>query len=387
MQPRDFLAFVAAIGFTACTSDLPAPNNYEPSSAGVDSAGGVQLACDDIPDAAVGAEFDYTPAISGAEGATLLFEAPDLPGGLALDPASGRITGVPTTEGSFTIGVSVTIDGIAMEETMCELQVNPALQVDLERVVGEVPFCLRPGGDTLHDVIVEGTGDGSDPTCTWDGGSGDGRPPAGISVGLETCEIEGTIEEDRYGTWVFIVRGEQNGVSVHVPYCVTNEEQQEYDVTVDHSGLADRGIDGTLIPIMRRFNPSAAINFGSDGDPRFEIIGEDACGANACFYGYAFMITVGSPFVGDVEFRPNDTIDDPMSGQPIGFFHSLFLSRPDPVEEAFRTRPWALTMDVAYCLADSNGDPDNDQDGPCEGNNIRPNAGAEFEISVLMVPG
>jgi hypothetical protein len=382
MQPRVFLAFVA--GLMACTSDLPAPNNYEPSSAGIDSAGGLEVGCEDIPAAAVGAEFDYTPMISGAGDALLSFAAMDLPAGLSIDATTGQITGVPTAEGTATIEVSVTTDGNAMDVTMCELQVNPALDVDLDLVVDTVPFCLRPGMQTLHDLVVDGTGDGSEITCTWEGGNGDGRPPAGISVGLESCAIEGTVTENRYGTWVFIVRGEQSGASVHVPYCVTNEERPDYDVTVDHSGLGGMGIDGTLIPIMRRYNPSAAISFGEGGDPRFEIIDADSCGANACFYGFHFSISTGSPFAGTPSLSPNERIDDP---GPIGFFHSLRWSRPDPVEEEFRTRPWTVNIDLSYCLSDTRGDPDDPDDGPCEGTNILPNAGALFEASILMIPG
>jgi hypothetical protein len=238
---------------------------------------------------------------------------------------------------------------------------------------------------TLQDVVVDGTGDGSPITCTWDSGTGDGRAPAGISVGRDSCAIEGTVEEDRFGTWVFIVRGEQSGASVHVPYCVTNDESSGYEVTVEHSGLGDMGIDGTLIPIVRRFNPNAAIDFGGGGDPRFEIIDQDACG-NACFFGYQYIISVGSPFVGAPDLNPAMLLTDETTDQPIGFFHSLLWARPNAVEDEFKTRPWAATVDLAYCIADSEGDPDDENDGPCEGPQIGPNAGARFEASILMIP-
>ncbi len=393
MQPRVLLAFAAllALGPTgACTSDLPAPNNYVPGSAGVDSSGNLEVGCEDIPDAAVGAMFDYTPVVTGAGGEAVTWSADDLPSGLAIDPRTGQITGVPTAEGTATVAVTVsTEDG--MRTAMCELNVNPALEVDIDLVLENVPYCLRPGMRTLLDVVVPGTGDGSPITCTHEGGTGDGRRPAGISVGRESCEIEGVVEEDRYGTWVFSVRGEQNGASVHVPYCVTNDDTSGYEITVDHSGLGDMNIDGTLVPIVRRFNPDAGIAFGDDGDPRFEIVDQDSCGTNACFYGYSYAVRVGSQFEGSPNLgnRSQGTqglLRDETTMQPIGFFHSLFWDRSGAVDDAFKTRPWTVNIDLAYCIADNEGDPDDDEDGPCESGNIVPNAGGEFEVSILMIP-
>jgi hypothetical protein len=377
---RRVLCFACAAVF-GCTSDLPAPNNYEPSSAGIDSAGGLDVTCDDIPAAAVGAEYAYTPTIDGAGGAMLSFVATNLPAGLSIDAATGEITGVPEAEGTATIEVTVTSDDMMNAIVMCELDVNPTLDVDLDLVVDTVPFCLRPGNDTLLDIVVEGTGDGSPITCTHDRGVGDGRPPAGISVNADTCEIEGTIDEERFGTWVFIVRGEQNGRSVHVPYCITNDMPTGYSISMEHSGLGDMGIDGTLVPITRRYNPNAAIDFGGGGDPLVEITDTDSdpsCGTNACFYGYSFSVNTASPFEGTPSFTPNDLLRDEETDQPIGFFHEIEWGRGSPVDEEFRTRPWAVNIDLWYCIADSAG--------PCDGDNVRANGEAEFEASILMIP-
>jgi hypothetical protein len=151
--------------------------------------------------------------------------------------------------------------------------------------------------------------------------------------------------------------------------------------------LEDDGIDGTLIPIMRLFNPSAAINFGQNMDPLVTVTDDDSCAPNTCFHGYAFNINA-SPFdAGTLNLEPDPQVLDDSSGEPIGFQHALTISRPDPVDEEFRTRPWTVNIALDYCIADNQGDPDDNLDGPCEGaTNIRQNGEAMFMASILMNP-
>ena len=363
--------------FGACTSDLDAPDAYTEPSAGNDTAGDLGLDCDALPQGAVGADYDFTPEVSAMDDGSRTWMAETLPEGLSIDESSGRISGVPTTEGTTSVEFTV-MDATGMAATTCDIVINEGLDVNIDLVVDEVPGCLRPGGQTLLDFVVEGTGDGSPITCDHQGGNGNGARPAGISVNPDTCAIEGTIMEDRYGTWVFMVRGEQSGAEVWVPYCVSNDEPSGYDITIDHSGLADAGEDGTLVPILRRFNPGASVAVGEDGDPLFSIVDPDSCGDNSCFFGFAFSIN-GSPFDPDTFAITNDAIlQDDAGGGPQGFTHGLEIAGPQVAEE-FQDRPWTVNVALDYCLADS--------DGPCDGaDNVRANGEGNIEVSILMVP-
>lgn len=370
------LVLSAAALLGACTSDLDAPDAYsEPSiTAGNDTAGDLELDCDAFPAGAVGADYDHTPVVSSMDDGTRSWIAETLPEGLEIDEGSGRISGTPTTAGTTSVEFTV-MDSSGMAATTCDIVINEGLDVDQALVIDEVPFCVRPGEETLLDLVVEGTGDGTAIRCDSDGGTGNGRRPAGISVNAETCAIEGSITEDRFGTWVFIVRGIQSGAEVFVPYCVTNDDPGGYDVAVEHSGLGDDGVDGTLVPIFRTFNPGAALAVGVDDDPLFSITSSDDCGAS-CFFGFAFNINA-SPFDADTFSITNAAIATGAGG-PEGFTHGLTIGGPQ-VDEAFQDRPWAVNIALDYCLSDA--------DGPCEGaENVRANGDGGLELSILMVP-
>src|SRR5690606_31396563 len=145
----------------------------------------------------------------------------------------------PTTEGSFTFEVTVTDTSGATASATCQLEVNPRLEVDLPLETTQ-PYCLR-NQQALPDFVVPGTGDGTPITCEPAGGRGGGKVPAGISVNPDTCRIEGTLEETRYGTWVFIVRGIQSGAEVYMPYCVTQPDQAPgaYTIEMQDSTITD----------------------------------------------------------------------------------------------------------------------------------------------------
>ncbi len=375
-RPTAGLALFAAGLLGACTSDLDAPDAYsEPSiTAGNDTAGDLELDCDAFPEGAVDADYDHTPDISAMDDGSRTWMAETLPDGLEISERSGRITGTPTTAGTTSVEFTV-MDSTGMASTTCDIVINEGLDVDQALAIDEVPFCLRPGEETLLDLVVDGTGDGTAIRCDSDGGTGNGRRPAGISVNAETCAIEGSITEDRFGTWVFIVRGTQSGAEVFVPYCVTNDQPDGYDVSVDHSGLSDGGVDSTLVPIFRTFNPGAALAVGEDDDPLFTITSPADCGAS-CFFGFAFNINA-SPFDADTFSITNSMISSGAGG-PDGFTHGLSIGGPQ-VDEAFQDRPWTVNIALDYCLADT--------DGPCEGaDNVRANGDGGIEVSILMVP-
>lgn len=369
------LALPACGLFGACTSDLDAPDAYTEPSAGNDTAGSLELDCDAFPEGAVGADYDHTPELSAMDDGSRTWMAETLPEGLEIDANTGRISGVPTTEGTTAVEFTV-MDSSGMASTTCDIVINEGLDVNIDLVVESVPYCLRPGEDTLLDLVVPGTGDGTAIVCDHPGGSGNGSRPAGISVNPDTCELEGSVTEDRLGSWVFIVRGTQSGAEVWVPYCVTNDEGGAYDVTMEHSGLSDDGVDGTLVPILRRFNPGASLSVGATDDPLFTISHPDSCGDSSCFFGFAFSINA-SPFDASTFGVTNDNILIDGDG-PQGFTHNIAIEGPQ-VDEAFADRPWTVNIDLDYCLSDA--------DGPCDGaENVRSNGDGNLDFSILMVP-
>lgn len=375
MSLRSLLAPTGSVSLAAgllvlggCTSDLPAPSNFEVKEPPPPD-NELALDCSDIPGTAEEASFDYTPGSSGQlEGVTYEFSATDLPPGLMIDANTGAISGTvvaATNSYDFDITIADTADPDNYSATTtCTLGVSPRLSAPL--AIDTTPYCLQ-AGDDLRDLIVNGTGDGTPIRCDAPGGNGNGRRPAGIEVDPDTCTLTGSIDETRHGTWVFAMRGTQSGVSVHVPYCVTNDNPQDYMISASHSGEAD----ATLLPIVRTYDPSQSFNVGTDGDPRFEIQSPGTCGG-FCFFRYSFLRT-NAPLE-TYTLMPDGLIEDP-DGNQTGFFHELRVGGP-PVEEAFRNRPWILSSAVSYCLSD--------QEDGCD--DIEENGGGSYEFSLVMVP-
>jgi hypothetical protein len=351
---------------TGCTSDLPAPYNYavlEPPPPDNELA----VDCSSLPITAEGAQYSQSPTITGQlEDVTYRYSATDLPPGLVINEDTGVISGrIEAERGDYSF--DVTIEDVADPEAYsatgtCNLQVNPRLTAPIEVDT----MCLRHGDD-LRDLVVAGSGDGSPITCDIPGGNGNGRKPNGVEADGDGCTITGTIAEDRYGTWVFMMRGTQSGAEVFVPYCVTNDEAQGYDIVGTHSG----NTDAALIPIVREYDPTADWTVGADMDPRYEITGEGICGAS-CFFKYEFFRT-NAP-IGNFSLDPDGLVDDG-AGQNIGFFHELRLTG-GAVPEEFLDRPWAMSVNLSYCISG--------MDGGCD--DAAEDGDASFELGVIMVP-
>jgi hypothetical protein len=409
--PRRYAGLVVGLfALGACTSDLPAPDLYQARDDSADtSPGDLTVDCGELPRAAVNASFVFSPQVEGGDG-DYRFAAEGLPDGLSIDAGSGQIMGIPSVEGDHTFDLVVTDGDGGMGQDTCSISVHPALSTALE--LDAVPYCVQRG-ETLLDFVVDGTGDGTPIVCDHTGGQGNGKTPEGISIDPETCAIEGSIQEVRLGTWAFMVRGTQSGAEVWLPYCVTREDGSGYDVQVEHT---TPGADSTLVPLMRRYDASAALDVGGDGDPRFEITHPSACTGTSCFYGYAFSVN-SSPFsIDTIAFSPRGLLMD-ASDEPIGFFHEFSVGG-DPVPEGFRARPWTVNFDLDYCLStDTEGctcpDPvtpaptcttdadcsgvgfacerenEDDAQGECRCSDarvVRANGDGNLEFSIIMVP-
>jgi hypothetical protein len=339
----------------------------------------LELECGDLPRAAIDASFAYSPSVMGGEG-SLRFSADELPAGLAISESTGQITGVPTEAGERAFELTVT-DGTATARDTCSITIHPALGVDL--ALDTVPYCVR-GSQTLLDFVVEGTGDGNPIRCDHMAGTGNGKIPDGVELEPDTCAITGSVTEQRLGTWAFMVRGTQSEAEVWIPYCVTREQGLDYEIRVEHTTA---GADNTLVPLMRTYDASAALDVGEPGDPRFEIIDETACSGSSCFYGYAFSVN-SSPFsIDTISFNPRSLLHDPSTDEPIGFTHGFSVGGP-PVGDAFRRRPWVVNFDLDYCLS-SDADlctcPDDD-DSCNAAQKVRDNGAGNLEFSIIMVP-
>lgn len=357
-----------SLGVGGCTSDLPAPYDYEvlepppsPNELNVD--------CASLPITAEGADYSQTPTITGQlEDVTYRYTATMLPDGLVIDEDTGVISGtIAAARGDYTF--DVTIEDVDDPENYratgtCNLTVNPRLTVPID--VGTA--CLR-AGDDLRDLVVAGTGDGTEITCDIPGGNGNGRRPNGIDANSTGCTITGTIAEDRYGTWVFMLRGTQSGAEVFVPYCVTNDEPQDYDIV----GIQAGNPDAALVPIVREYDPTADFSVGADMDPRYEISSPGVCGSS-CFFKYSFLRT-NAPIAanGGFSLDPDGLLQD-MAGDNVGFYHELRVSGP-AVPEEFRLRPWVLSVAVSYCLS-----------GQSAGCDEIPEGAPALELGVIMVP-
>jgi hypothetical protein len=373
MRLRSLLASTAALALPlagpGCTSDLPAPYDFEvlepppPDNE-------LRVDCAALPLTAEGATYTQMIPVTGRlEDATYRYSATMLPDGLVLDEDDGTLSGtVAAAQGSYSF--DVTIADVDDPENYsatgtCTLQVNPRLTAPID--VGTA--CLGPGDD-LRSLVVQGTGDGTPITCDAPGGRGNGRKPGGIEVDGDACTLTGTIAEDRYGTWTFVMRGRQSGAEVFVPYCVTNDEAQGYAITGRHSGSDD----AALLPIAREYDPSTPFMVGADMDPRYEITAPGVCGSS-CFYKYSFQRT-NAPIadMGGFSLDPDGLVQDG-GGQSIGFFHELRVSGP-AVPEEFRSRPWVLSVAVSYCISG--------MDTGCE--DAVADGDAALELGLIMVP-
>ncbi len=348
----------------------------------------LMVECGDPPGGAVGAKYQHAPVASGGvPGYSWSVEG--LPEGLDINKFTGAISGEPAVAGEYTFELTVSDSEGTMAMATCPgVTIADGFKIDLE---GLGDPCIS-GNASLLDY-VDG-GDGGAIACSVPGGTGNGKLPAGITINAETCEIEGTITDTRYGTWAWIVRASQSGVDVFVPYCATQDEQAPgaYTIKGTHSG------GDQLTPAAGAFEADQLLKFDGDGEPRFEVTTE--CG-NACFYGYVYSVSP-SPFGGGacksdsdgcfglcpLVNDPNEEDGDkqvscsllPEMGLPKeGFVHEMW-SKGDVPSSKFADRPWILQWSIDYCISTKNTACNTKADILANG------SGSNLEFAVIMRP-
>jgi len=354
----------------ACTSELNAPDCYNDGNSGVprcqitgaafetddptvDTQGGtIAVDCSLAPDGALGANYRYTPTVSGAQG-TQLWDASGLPEGILQDPETGELSGVPTTTGTATVGVVVLDAAGNTGSATCSFSIHPALAIDLEGLLAERPGCIEVG-ESLLAHVVPATGDGSTILCDTPTDRGSGKLPPTVTVDPATCALAGDVNEPGIGTWAFIVRARQSGRELFVPYCATDStpDPGAYTITVEHSGLPPEV--ATHTPMIERYTAGASFTVGGNGDPLFRIVSPAACGSS-CAYRYGYSATSALFDLDTLSFEPETLVTE--GGAPVGFSHNLLLLGPPAGTSAdvlteFSGRPWIFGLTTDYCLAE-----------------------------------
>jgi hypothetical protein len=377
--PARLTVLASLVVLASCTSDLPAPDVYATSDASdSDTAttgvpGQLDVNCGSPADGAVDADYSFTPpAPSGGVG-PFIWNGALSP--LAIDGATGTISGIPEMEGTISGTITVTDSEGSVGMAGCDITVHPKVTSGIPN--GKASPCLV-GGEQFGDFLVAGTGDGTSITCTVATGSGNGKLPSGVTVNPDTCVMEGSVTESDYGTWVWIVEADQNGAKTYLPYCASNAtpDNGTYNITAFHGG--NTMTNNVLIPGRGTFTPGQPIAFGDTAadDPVFEIT--DASCGNPCFFGFSFFIN-GSPFDGATFGLQPAALMKNAADMNIGFNHHLSVTGP-AVSASFADRPWVMNSSLDYCISD--------QDGPCNGSaNVIANGNANLEFAIVMFPG
>lgn len=123
----------------------------------------VAITAGDAPDGGIGAAYSY--GITATGGGTIEFEVTggSLPDGLSLDPATGVVSGTPTTPGTYTFTVSAA-NGRTTDTIEVTIEVHPAASFGESPTVPDaragMPFSYTPevtGGPTKTFTVTSGS--------------------------------------------------------------------------------------------------------------------------------------------------------------------------------------------------------------------------------------
>jgi lysophospholipase L1-like esterase len=220
---------------TATDSATPTADTTTASlSLTIDAATPVSIATSSLPDAQQGVAYSQILAASGgAQPYTWSLASGSLPAGLALNPATGVISGTPTGSGASTFTVKATDSLTPTAQTTTEsltLTVDPAAQLGIATT--EVPEATQ---DDFYSAPID-AGGGTAP-YTWSISAG--SLPDGLSLDPNAGTISGTPTAG--GTFSFSV--EATDSSTPTPQTAT----QALSITVASAGvtLASQSISFT----------------------------------------------------------------------------------------------------------------------------------------------
>ncbi|MFV8751691.1 Ig domain-containing protein [Nannocystaceae bacterium ST9] len=349
-----------AMTLAGCSRDDLAPDCFKIVDGVCVIPGGtdVGIDCATMPVAAVGAEYSFTPAVAGGSGQYGNWMASGLPAGLSIDPNTGEISGIPTAPpspdnqpGEYTVQLSVldSIEGQTFEATCGTLVVNPQLNaldlkltdyrcLDYQSTMQEMLGVLE-GGDGTEITCSIGMGGGA--TCPI--GDGDGRLAPGISFDEATCTHSGSVNTDRFGTWVWMIDLEQSGYKTTIPFCATNDVPTFHDILVTANGVTD----DPLKPALYEYDPDMDLGFGN-GSYHWDINSPDCVGtpAECNNFGFRFDLTC-SPF----DVAPPWAVSlAPSMGGSLGLSHEMNATGPAPGDD-FRFRPFVASFEMSYCTS------------------------------------
>lgn len=377
---------------SSCSRDQIAPDCFFEDAegcvgpAGSTGGGALALECGMPPTGAIGAQYNYTVEnFSGAQNG--VFQADGLPAGL--DIAGGQIVGVPEQTGTFTVTITLTDteSGRSVSDTCSDFVIENRLDHDLFDLPDLAPLgCVPVGGDIMDHLVG---GDGTPISCSMETGDSDGCPngdgngiiPDGVTFDAASCMSSGTPTAEHGGTYVWIVRVEQSGRALYVPFCATQPVDGFFhDVDYIHGGMSRDPVAPLILP----YDPEQPLTLG-DGmgtDPIVEV--SAACPNESCnFWGYKVNITC-SPFDPPFNFDNSGALFDGMNNR-VGFFHGTGVTTHEmnAGDQPNGNRTWVAHFREWYCTTSPADEDLCDKD---IGENVKDNAQTRYTWAVIAVP-
>lgn len=271
--------------------NVPTPTSYQVSIAGTTSTGNAFQSSNTssltvnpilfistrspLPTGTVGVSYSQTLTARGGSGSYTNWSvsAGSLPGGLSLNSATGQISGLPTTFGTFNFTIKVTdsIGGTATKSLA--LTINPALLI----TTGS-PLPTGQVGVNYSQTVTATGGSGQ---YTWSVSVG--TLPGGLSLNSATGQISGLPSTAATSNFTIQVT-DTNQVTAAQPFALTINPPATIQTVAPNSANAGLSLQVTITGAYTNFVQGTTIaSFG----PNISVGGAPA--------GQAGPVTVNSP--------------------------------------------------------------------------------------------